>query len=119
MNPITSDSQAMEAVSEALAQARLSMDSNGTSSRSSSPAPTKTLNGSVALNGLPSSSKKGEELIQSLQEELRRTKQENESLTTKYNNLLGKLATMRTSVEGKLKRDAVRESLTLLLLYKL
>ncbi|GJJ14994.1 hypothetical protein Clacol_009264 [Clathrus columnatus] len=96
---------AVEAANETLAQMRLSMDSNGSSSRSSSPAPTKT-NGNTSVNDLTNHSKKGEEFIKSLQEELRRTKQENESLTLKYNNLVAKLATMRTSVEAKLKRDA-------------
>lgn len=106
-NTISGHTAAVDAVNETLAQMRLSMDSNGSSSRSSSPAPTKMMNGSTTSNGVTRSSRNGEELIQSLQEELRRTKHENDSLTAKYNNLVGKLAAMRTSVEGKLQRDAV------------
>ncbi|KAF8591360.1 hypothetical protein K439DRAFT_1644318 [Ramaria rubella] len=45
-------------------------------------------------------------MAQTLRDELERTKQDNETLTTKYNNLVSKLAAMRSSVESKLKRDA-------------
>ncbi|KIJ36802.1 hypothetical protein M422DRAFT_178917, partial [Sphaerobolus stellatus SS14] len=44
--------------------------------------------------------------VQVLQEELHKTKQEYDTLTSKYNTLVAKLSTMRSSVEGKLKRDA-------------
>ena len=43
-----------------------------------------------------------------LQEELERTKEEKETLTAQYRNLLGKLTTMRTTLGNKLQQDAVR-----------
>ncbi|KZT24896.1 hypothetical protein NEOLEDRAFT_1178968 [Neolentinus lepideus HHB14362 ss-1] len=44
--------------------------------------------------------------IQRLQDELKRTKEEKEALAAQYRNLLGKLTTMRTTLQNKLKQDA-------------
>ncbi|TFK48971.1 hypothetical protein OE88DRAFT_1757967 [Heliocybe sulcata] len=44
--------------------------------------------------------------IQRLRDELERTKEEKEALAAQYRNLLGKLTTMRTTLQNKLKQDA-------------
>jgi hypothetical protein len=43
-----------------------------------------------------------------LQLELDRTKEEKDTLSAQYHNLLAKLTTMRTTLGNKLKQDAVR-----------
>jgi hypothetical protein len=55
----------------------------------------------------------GADTVQSLRDELAKTKQDNETLTMKYSNLVAKLTTMRNTVESKLKADAVGISLCL------
>ncbi|KAF8524309.1 hypothetical protein BU17DRAFT_74799 [Hysterangium stoloniferum] len=97
----TSPAPALAAANEALAQMRLSFDS---SPGGGSPGPS-TVNGFSFTTGEKSINGEGD-LAQSMQEDLQRTKQENETLTTKYNTLVAKLTAMRTSVESKLKRDA-------------
>lgn len=50
------------------------------------------------------------ERIQSLEEELERTRGEKEAFEAQYRSLLGKLTTMRNTLGDKLKQDAVRSS---------
>ncbi|KDQ58354.1 hypothetical protein JAAARDRAFT_192938 [Jaapia argillacea MUCL 33604] len=80
---------------------RLSLDSERSNSRS----PPNGLNG--LSNGQHHHTQEdGEDPIRRLQDELERTKQEKEHLATQYNSLLGKLTTMRTSLQNKLRQDA-------------
>lgn len=120
---------ALAAANEALAQMRLSFDSS-LGARSPSPSPAHVngfMDKDVAVNGHRDGGRDPEKMtlehgedhsdsgspvdtVQWFKLELLRTKQENETLTTKYNTLVTKLATMRSSVESKLKRDAVSSS---------
>lgn len=103
---------ALAAANEALAEMRISFDSSP-GARSPSPVHVNGFleNGMVNGNGDSEKNAHGSDpsvdIVQTLRDELLRTKQENETLTTKYNNLVAKLTTMRNSVESKLKRDAV------------
>lgn len=108
----SSDKSALAAANEALAEMRLSFDSSP-GARSPSPGHSH-INGFVGkTNGHGEGDNPGgvegsdAETAGSLRDELERTQRENETLTMKYNNLVAKLTTMRTSVESKLKRDAV------------
>lgn len=95
---------ALAAANETLAQLRLSFDS---SPGASSVSPRH-------VNGFADVGDDGETtggLVQMLKQELGKAKMENEVLTSKYNTLVTKLTAMRTSVESKLKRDAVRHLL--------
>ncbi|KIJ36921.1 hypothetical protein M422DRAFT_781978 [Sphaerobolus stellatus SS14] len=93
---------ALAAANEALAQMRLSMDSP----RSPSPAHVNGFLGKANGSSEDISGGSYSDDVQVLQEELHKTKQEYDTLTSKYNTLVAKLSTMRSSVEGKLKRDA-------------
>lgn len=95
---------ALAAANEALAQMRLSFESSSSPERSTnSPSYVNGFTYTTTAKGVNGST----DSAPSLQEELQRTKQENETLTAKYNTLVTKLSAMRTSVESKLKRDAV------------
>lgn len=50
----------------------------------------------------------GGDLVERLQLELQKTRDEKETLATQYRNLLSKLANMRTTLGTKLQQDAVR-----------
>lgn len=77
---------------------------------SSSPSPTKGLNGKAlpAEYGVDSEDLSSMDPVQRLQLELQRTKEEKDTLAAQYRNLLSKLTTMRTTLGNKLKQDAVR-----------
>ena len=82
---------------------------------SSSPSPTKGLNGSATTTH-DGADVNPEDLssmdpIQRLQLELQRTKEEKDALAGQYRNLLSKLTAMRTTLGNKLKQDAVRSPL--------
>ncbi|KAF8478315.1 hypothetical protein JB92DRAFT_3047338 [Gautieria morchelliformis] len=102
---------ALDAANEALAEMRLSFDS---SPGAQSP-PAAHVNGFLdkgVANGNGHTEKMAPggsaaaDTVQSMRDELLRTKQENETLTMKYSNLVAKLTTMRNTVESKLKADA-------------
>lgn len=63
-------------------------------------------NGAVNANGVDSNEESGS-LVQSLEKELKHTREEKEALATQYHNLLAKLTQMRTSLGNKLQQDAV------------
>lgn len=118
-------SHALDAANEALEEMRLSFDSSP-GARSPTSAHVNGFLGKGPINGhgdnggTARGNHSSEDIVQSLRDELLRTKQENETLTTKYNNLVTKLTTMRNSVEAKLKGDAVSSlyiSLNCTLLY--
>jgi hypothetical protein len=115
------DQPALAAADEALAEMRLSFDSS-VGARTPSPAHVNGFAEKSTVNGhrnedaekLGQGNDSPVDVVQWLRLELMRTKQENETLTTKYNNLVAKLATMRNSVESKLKRDAVSDIIVFL-----
>jgi len=75
---------------------------SGDSERSTTSSPPIT-----GLNGHTDDSAEGD-LVDRLQRELQRTREEKETLATQYRNLLSKLTTMRNTLGTKLKQDAVR-----------
>lgn len=64
-------------------------------------------NANGTTNGQTHDMDDGSDPIQRLRDELERTKEEKEALAAQYRNLLGKLTTMRTTLQNKLKQDAV------------
>ena len=118
---------ALDAAKQALAEMRFSFDSSP-GARSPSPAHVNGFLENGQANGHGNTertahgSSSAEDMVQSLRDELLKTKQENDTLTTKYSNLVAKLTTMRNSVESKLKGDAVSTlyfSLKMALLYSI
>ncbi|EPQ52346.1 hypothetical protein GLOTRDRAFT_80624 [Gloeophyllum trabeum ATCC 11539] len=59
-----------------------------------------------AVNGHSYGEDEDSDPVQRLRDELERTKEEKEALAAQYRNLLGKLTTMRTTLQNKLKQDA-------------
>jgi len=100
----TKDQPALAAANEALAQMRLSIDSP----RSPSPAQVNGIHSKTNGSAENLSRGSGNDTVQTLKEELLKQKQDYDALTSKYNTLVGKLSAMRSSVESKLKSDAVR-----------
>ncbi|KAK7039532.1 guanylate kinase [Favolaschia claudopus] len=91
--------------SQTLAESRLSLDSD----RSSTPSPfipSNGANGHGLANGKRVDDDEPTDPIEKLQRELERTREEKETLATQYRNLLAKLTTMRTTLGNKLKQDA-------------
>ena len=88
---------------EGLGGSRTSFDSERSGASSPPNISGEPING--AVNGRKHANS---DPILRLQEELERTKEEKETLTAQYRNLLGKLTTMRTTLGNKLQQDAVR-----------
>lgn len=76
---------------------------SGESERSSPPSNSPVLNGKHPPEATTGSD--GND-VETLQQELARTREEKESLASQYRNLLAKLTTMRTTLGNKLKQDA-------------
>ncbi|KAJ7185521.1 hypothetical protein C8R46DRAFT_982162 [Mycena filopes] len=85
--------------------ARLSLDSDRSSSTSSPPV-SNGLNGHSLANGKQNDAEGPSDPVEQLQRELERTREEKETLAAQYRNLLAKLTTMRTTLGNKLKQDA-------------
>ena len=109
-NAIGSDQSALAAANVTLAEMRLSFDTSP-GARSPSPSHINGFFGNTNGHGENDNASQGDgsdmDIAGSLRDELERTQRENETLTTRYNNLVAKLSAMRTSVESKLTQDAV------------
>ncbi|KAJ7240477.1 hypothetical protein C8J57DRAFT_1478116 [Mycena rebaudengoi] len=101
----SSPGAAFGVASQALGDARLSLDSDRSSS-SSPPTQLNGANGRGLVNGKQHEGDAPSDPVEKLQRELERTREEKETLAAQYRNLLAKLTTMRTTLGNKLKQDA-------------
>jgi hypothetical protein len=99
------DAHSPSSPSQALADLHLSLD--GPSTPDTPPPP--ILNGfKPTVNGFHhTAAEDGLDPISKLQQELERARKERDDFATQYQNLLGKLQTMRNTLGNKLKQDAV------------
>ncbi|KAF8649187.1 hypothetical protein AX16_005985 [Volvariella volvacea WC 439] len=96
-----SSTDSVRQATHSLSDLRLSTDSvNGASN-----AHTKKLNGDLG-DDAADGDLSGDELVAKLRQELQKAREEKEALSAQHDNLISKLAGMRTAVAEKLKQDA-------------
>ena len=118
-SPSGSVSPTLGQASQALSDLRLSLDSDRSTSTSSSPVHSNGVNGHASINGKQLDEGADSDPVAKLQQELERTREEKETLATQYRNLLAKLTTMRTTLGNKLQQDAVRTTAHDILVFQL
>ncbi|KAI5118545.1 hypothetical protein M0805_008485 [Coniferiporia weirii] len=102
-----SEPSAEDTTQQALAELRLSIDSEQGDSRANG-ATTNGVNGKVAAVGSPRTSGElsGHDRLAAVQRELERCRKEKDDLATQYSLLVSRLNSMRTTLGNKLKQDA-------------